>query len=72
MRLRRQVHHVGDAVLLDHAQHRGLVAQVHVFEHVLRMFLHALKIGRMARIGQAIQIDEPCDLRLVNDVLNQV
>ena len=59
-----QMQHMGDPMLLHHAEHGGLVAQVGFFKSVFGMMRHALQILQMARVGQAIQIDQTPDFRL--------
>ena len=72
MRFRRQMHDVGDAVLLDDAQHGGLVAQIHLLKNIFGMPGNLFQIFQMAGVGQAIQIHQPRDFRPVNDVMNHV
>ena len=72
MRFRREVHDVRDGMLLDDAQRRRLVAQIHFLENVFRMFGNVFQIRQMPGISQAIEIDELCDARLVNDVMDQI
>jgi hypothetical protein len=66
------MHDVRDGVLLDDAQHGGLVAKVHLFKNVFGMARNFLQIFQMAGIGEAIQVDQPRDFRPVNDVMNHV
>src|SRR6185369_10889920 len=46
--------------------------QVHLLKSVFRMPAHAFQAFQMAGISQAIQIDQPFDLRPVYDVLDQI
>ena len=72
MRFRRQVHHVGNGVAFHDFQHGRFVAKIDLFERVLGMFGYSLQIGLVTGVGQAIQINEPIDLGLINDMLNKV
>ena len=72
MRFRRQVHDVGDGVLLHDPQRRRLVAQIHLFKNVFRMLGNFFQIRQMARVSQAIQIDQLADARIVNDVMDEI
>ena len=72
VRLCGQMHHMRDLMLFHHAKHSRLVPQVHFFKCVLGMFRNALQIGRVARVRQAIQIYQPFDLGIFNNVLDQI
>ena len=72
MGFRRQVHDMGDLVLLHDPQRRGLVAEVHLLEGVFRMLRDQFQVRQMPGVSEAIQIDELRDGRLVNDVMDQV
>ena len=61
-----------DAMLLHHAQGGRLVAQIHRLKNVFRMAGDRLQILPMAGVGEAVEIDELGDLRIVNDALNQI
>ena len=63
---------MGDLVLLDHLQHSGFVAEINFFKSVLRAFAHARQVCQMTGIGQAIEVDQLRNLRLINDVLDEV
>jgi len=72
VRFSRQVQDVRDAMLLYDSQHLRLISQIDLFENVLRMTRHRLKIRQMSGIGQAIEIDQRFDLRTADDVLDEV
>jgi len=59
-------------MLLHQRQNGRLVAQVGFFKDIFGMPRDALEIFQMARVSQAIQIDQPPDLRAVNDMMDQV
>ena len=62
-----QVQDICDGVLADDAHDGGFVAQIHMLKEVFRMARDILNIGRMAGIGQAMQIDKPSDFGPIND-----
>ena len=66
------MHDVRDAVLFDHAQRRGLVAQIHLLKNVFRMPGDLLQILQMPGVSQAIQIDQSLDFRPVDDVVDEI
>jgi hypothetical protein len=61
-----------DAMLFHHPQGRCLIPQIHLLKHVFGVLRHLLQILQSARIGQAIQVDEPGYPRIVNDLMNEV
>ena len=72
MRFRREVHDVRDGVLLDNFERRRLVAQIHLLKNIFRMLGNLLQIFQPPGISQAVEVDELCDLRVVNDVLDEI
>ena len=72
MRFGGEMHDVGDGVLLDHAQGRNLVPQIHLLENILGMFGNVFEVGQMSGVGEAVEVDELGDSRIVHDVLDQV
>lgn len=72
MRLRRQMHHMRDGVLLHDAKHLGFVAQINLFKGVFGMLRHRFQIRQMPGIGQAVKVDQLGDLRPINDLLNKI
>ena len=72
MRFRRQMHHMRNGMLLHDTKHHGFVAQINHFKSVFGMLCDQLKISKMPRISQAVEVDEFGDLRPINDMLNQV
>ena len=72
MGFRRQVQHMGDGVPLHHGINGVFVPQVRLFENIFGMAVQPRQIFQMARIGQAIHIDQPLDLGLVNNMKDQV
>ena len=72
MRFRREMHDVGDGMLLDDAQHSGFVAQIHLFKNVFRVPGHFFQVLQMPGVGEAIQIDQLFNLRPVDDVMDEV
>ena len=66
------MHDVGDRMVLDDAQRRSLVAQVHFLENIFRMPGNRFQIFQPPGVGETIQIDELRDLRVVNDVMDEV
>jgi hypothetical protein len=67
-----EMQNMGDAVFLDQREDGGLVAKVGFFEGVFGMMGDAFEILQMARVRQAIQIDQTPDFRAVNDVMDEV
>ena len=68
-----EVHDVGDVMLADDAEDFVLVPQIDFFENVARMdVMNAGEVFEMAGIGEAVEIDEPGDLRPVDDVANEI
>jgi hypothetical protein len=57
---------------LHDVEHSGLVAQVNLFEAILRMRAHRFEIGEVAGVGETVEVDESFDFGPVNDVLNEV
>jgi len=72
VRFRGEVHYMRDRVPPDEVADAGLVTQVNLFEHVSGMLLEIAQILQMACVGQAIQVNEFVDFRLVDDVPDQV
>ena len=69
---RRQMQHMGDGVPLHDLTDGVLVPQVRLLENIFRMAGQPLHIFQMPRVCQAIHIDQPLDLGLVNNMMNQV
>ena len=72
MGLGGEVHHMGDAMLLDDTEDFGLVAQVDFLEGVFGIVCDAVEVGDVAGVGQAVEVDELRDRRLVDDAVDQV
>ena len=72
MRFRCQMHHVSDCVLLDYAQDRRFIAQVHFLKDIFGTLRDPLQVGGMPGVSKAIQIYQPFDFRALNDVLDQI
>ncbi len=72
MRLRRQVHDVGDGVPLHHLQRGALIAQIHLLKNIFRMPGNRFQVGEVPRIGQAIEVDQFEHPHIVDDMLDQV
>src|ERR1035441_8487997 len=72
MRFRREVHDVRDGVVLHDLQRRRLVAQIHLCENVFWMRGNFLQILQAPGVSQAVEIDELCDARVVNDVMDKI
>lgn len=72
MALRSQMHYMGDLVLLHHATNRGLVAQIHTLETVTRILLQPRKTFEMARVGEAVKIDQQLKPGAVDDMPDQI
>ena len=73
MRLGSKVHDVGDVMLADNAEDLVLVPQIDFFEDITRMdVVDAIKVFKMPRVGEAIEIDELRDFRLVDDMPDEV
>ena len=70
VRLRREMQYVRDRMLLNDAQNRRLVAQIHLFKDVFRMSVNRFQIGRVAGIRETIEVDQPRDFRAVDNVLD--
>src|SRR5881394_1528778 len=72
MALGREVQDVGDAMPRDHGVDSQLVAQVHLFEAILRMRRNSPQVGGIGGVGKAIEIHEHGELGAIDDLLNQV
>ena len=72
VRFSRQMHDMGDAMLLDDLDNGVFVAQIQSSEYVFRVRRNFFEIGEMAGVGQAIEIDQSLDLRLVDNMLQDV
>jgi len=57
---------MSDAVLLHDVEHRRFVPQINVLKHIAGMTAHGSKLARCG-VGQAVQVDEPLDVRLINE-----
>ena len=68
-----EVHDMRDFMLTDDAKDFVLIPQIDFFEHVTRMnAMDAIKVFKMPRVGEAVEIDELCNFRLVNDESDEV
>jgi len=80
MRFRRQMHHVGDAVLFHHAHNGSLVTQVHLLEDVLGMLGDCFQIRQnLTYIVRRLRISRTPPVRIeetrvaaATPVLNEV
>ena len=73
VRLGGEVHDVGDVMLADDAKDFCFVAKVNLLEDIAWVnAMDAIEIFEMTGIGEAIEIDELRDPRLVNDLPNEI
>ncbi len=72
MALGGQVHHVRDVVSLYHLNHGGFVAQVDLLKAILRMTGHIRHVLGRARVGQAIQVHQQLDPRIVDNMPDNI
>jgi hypothetical protein len=61
-----------DTMLLKELAQSSAIAQIQFFESVFWVMSDAFKIREVAGIGEGIQIDQPGDMIVVNDVLDDV
>jgi hypothetical protein len=67
-----QVHDVGDGVALNDLEHGYFIADIDFLEGVFRMARDGIEIREVTGVGKAVEIDEVFDLRLSNDVVDDV
>jgi hypothetical protein len=72
VRFRREVHDMSNAVVCQHPQNIGFDSQIHLFKDIFRVSGDLFQIRQMPRVGQAIQVHQPRDLRPVNDVMDHI
>ena len=63
---------MGDAVALHDLQHRCLVAEVHFLERIFGVIVDFRQVCEMARVGKAIEIHQPLDFGVVNDMMDEI
>ena len=61
------MHHVANAVILQHFEHGQLVPQINVFKDEFRVRRNTFEVFKMSRIGQAIKVYEQFDLGLIDN-----
>src|ERR1051325_5059857 len=67
-----EMHDVSDRVALDDFEDGGFIAEVDLFESVFRMLRNFFQVHQMTGVGEAIEVDEPLDVRIVDDVMDDV
>ena len=72
MRFGRQVHHVSDLMILDNLPHGDFVAEINFLERIPGMSGDAGQVGEVPGVSQTIEIDQTVNLRLPDDVVNNV
>ena len=72
MRLRREVHGMRNAVLLDDAQRGNLVAQIYLLENVFLLAGNFFEVRQMSGVSEAVEIDQLRDVRLINNVMDKI
>ncbi len=69
VRLGSEVHDVRDVMLADDAEDFFFIAGIDLLKDITRMnAMDAVEIFKMTGIGEAVEIDELCDLGQVNDL----
>ena len=72
MRLGREMHHVSDSVLAHNMTHRLAIAKIDLLKDVLWVTLDVGEVREMPGVGEAVQVYQPRDGRLVYDMPNEV
>ena len=69
----REVHDMGDLMLADDAKNAVLVTQIDLLEGIAWMHaVDAIEVFEMPGIGEAVEIDQLGDFRLVDDMPDEV
>jgi hypothetical protein len=63
---------MGDGVLAHRVQNGVFVAQVNLFENVFGIAGDVLEVFQVARVSEAIEIDEAADVWFVNNMMNEI
>jgi hypothetical protein len=58
MGFRREVHHVGDDMVLHHCERGRFVAEVHPLKHIPGIGIRTGQVLQMPRVGEAVQIHD--------------
>ena len=66
------MHHVGNGVQFNDLENGRLFPQINLLEGVLRVAFDLFEAPQVTGICQTIQIDELLDVRLVNNMVNDV
>jgi hypothetical protein len=61
-----------DSVAADNLRDGSFAPQVHMLEDVLWVALNITQVFQVARVGQAVEVDQSAYFRLVDDVSDQV
>ena len=72
MRFSSEVHDVSDLVIADDATDGFAVPEIHFLENVVLSAVDVREICEMSRVGEAIEIYQPSDCGLIDDVANEI
>jgi O-phosphoseryl-tRNA(Cys) synthetase len=67
-----QVQDMGDAVLAEDGQNLFLFAEIYFFKSIAGVVCDPAQIGQVTGVGQAIEVDQALQLRVIDEVLNEV
>ena len=68
VRFSGEMHHMGYAVIAHDSPHFILVPQIHLLEDVLPILFDLPQVGKVAGVGQAVEVDQTDHLGTVDDV----
>jgi hypothetical protein len=72
VRLGGEMHYMGDAMLAEDLANGLFITQINFLKNIFRVCLNVPNVREMTGVGQAIQVYQPLNDRLTNNVMNNV